>query len=281
VTSRDYNLVIVWSQTSASPIRNISGGSVSSLSMFVTDSDDIYVDTRYTSNRVDKWISNATSFVPAMFICKSCYGLFIDTANYLYCSMMDLHQVVSTSVDTRVNLWNTVAGTGVPGTTSMMLQNPHGIFVNVNFDLYVADCSNNRIQKFRQGKLNASTVVGSMVPGTIALYCPRSIVIDADGFLFITDSLNHRIIGSGPYGFRCIFACAGYGSAASRLYNPMAISFDSDGNIFVADSTNNRIQKISFIPSSCSEYHRTSSWLAQCELRYQPFSHVHCLMKDI
>jgi hypothetical protein len=235
------------------PIRNISSGSVSPLAVFVTDSNDIYTDNGYSNYRVDKWSLNSTTSVPVMYVCKPCFAIFVDTANYLYCSMADLHQVLSTSLDTRVNMWNTVAGNPSAGSTPTALNNPHGIFITANFDMYVADCGNDRIQKFRLGNLNGTTVVASTVPNTFSLDCPRDIILDADGYMFISDSHNHRIIGSGPYGFRCIFSCNGYGGSVSQLYYPRAISFDNLGNIFIVDHSNSRLQKVSFIASSCSK----------------------------
>ena len=97
-----------------------------------------------------------------------------------------------------------------------MLYNPYGIFVDINFDLYVADCSNSRVQLFQLGQSNALTVAGSAAPGTITLNCPTAIVLDADKYLFIADYNNHRIVGSGPNGFQCVVGCSG-GRGCSSL----------------------------------------------------------------
>ena len=124
-----------------------------------------------------------------------------------------------------------------------MLHNPRGIFVDINFDLYVADCSNNRVQLFQLGQSNALTVAGSTAPGTITLSCPIAIVLDADKYLFIVDAGYNRVVGSGPNGFRCVVGCSGGGAAANQLNNPWSLSFDSYGNLYVADQGNSRIQK--------------------------------------
>ena len=104
---------------------------------------------------------------------------------------------------------------------------------------------NNRIQLFQSGQLNATTVAGNTSSTiTISLNCPTGIVLDADKHLFIVDNSNHRIVGSGPNGFRCLVGCNGTGGSASdQLSYPMSLSFDSYGNIFVTDTGNNRIQK--------------------------------------
>ena len=133
-----------------------------------------------------------------------------------------------------------------------MLYYPYGIFVDIDFDLYVADSYNHRIQLFQSGQSNGTTVAGIVVPGTITLYYPKSVVLDGDGYLFIVDSNNNRIVGSGPTGFRCVAGCSGTsGSASDQLSYPRTMAFDSYGNIFVIDTSNRRIQKFALADDSC------------------------------
>ncbi|CAF4109395.1 unnamed protein product [Adineta steineri] len=239
----------VWLNGSTTLTGNYSGGLSVPYSVFVTDNGDVYVDNGNTNYRVDKWGWNSTSSVPAMYMCAQCYSLFVDINDMLYCAMSTYHQVVSKSLDTRLNVWNIVAGTGTAGSTPSTLNQPNGIFVDNNLNLYVADYSNNRIQEFALGQLNGTTIV----TGAIILSGPTSVIFDADGYMFITDMKNQRLIGSGPNGFRCIAACSGlYGSSSSQLYNPHVISFDTYGNIFVVDQFNNRVQKFLLLPNSCN-----------------------------
>ena len=96
-----------------------------------------------------------------MYTCQTCYDLFVDTDNTLYCSMLYFHQVVLKSLNSESNALRIVAGTGSSNSTSTTLNAPRGIFVDINLDLYVADYGNHRIQLFRSGQLNATTVAGS------------------------------------------------------------------------------------------------------------------------
>jgi hypothetical protein len=163
--------------------------------------------------------------------------------------MRDHDQVVKRSLnDPEMTSIIVAAGTGSPGSAFNELNEPHGIFVDVNLDLYVADCRNNRIQLFQSGELNGITVAGSTSPNpTINLNCPTGIVLDAEKYVFIVDSGNHRIVGSGLNGFRCLIGCYGMGSQSNRLNSPISFSFDHSGNMFVTDQKNNRIQKFEYL----------------------------------
>jgi hypothetical protein len=244
----------VWLNDSINPTRTISGGSPNSYALFVTTIGDIYVDNGYPNGRVDKWTLNANISVPAMYVSYSCYGLFVDISDTLYCSMYSYNQVVKRWLNDIATTTTTVAGTGSGGSTSTMLYYPKGIFVDINFDLYVADTYNNRIQLFQSGQLSGITVAGSGSSSTtITLIYPTGVVLDAENYLFIVDSYNNRIVGQGPNGFRCLVGCSGGGSASNQLLYPSTLSFDSYGNIFVTDQYNGRIQKFILLTNLCGK----------------------------
>ncbi len=181
-----------------------------------------------------------------------CFGLFIDISDTLYCSMPASHQVAARSLNSNGNTLTTF-GTGICGNASTMLCYSYGIFVNINFDLYVADCGNNRIQLFKSGQSNATTIIINGASENITLNCPTGVVLDADEYLFIVDYYNDRIVGSDVHGFRCVAGCFGNGPAANQLRYPSTLSFDSYGNMFVTDQGNSRIQKFILSTNSCGK----------------------------
>ena len=261
ISSNYYNRVQLWLEGSANSTGTIFGNISDARSIFVTSFGDIYIDNGNTYGQINRWLINDTNTAPVMYVSQSCSGLFVDINSTLYCSLSSLHQVVVKSFDDPSNSLRNIAGTGCQGSTSNTLYSPVGIFVDINFDLYVADSMNNRIQRFNSGQSYATTVAGSTVLGTIPLLSPTSVVLDADGYLFIVDSDNHRIVGSGPTGFRCVAGCNGYGvggSASYQLNTPYAMAFDSYGNIFVTDGTNYRIQKFVLVANSCGMYRCTT-----------------------
>ena len=93
-----------------------------------------------------------------MSICSQCFGLFIDSNNDLYCSQYNAYQVLRKSLQDPSSPTTIVAGTGCWRSTATTLVNPWGIFVTDQFDLYVADSGNDRIQVFRSEAINATTV---------------------------------------------------------------------------------------------------------------------------
>jgi len=61
-------------------------------------------------------------------------------------------------LDRNSSIKTVLAGVGFPGSDAHMLDTPLGIFVNTDFDLYVADTYNHRIQLFRPGEIYGRTV---------------------------------------------------------------------------------------------------------------------------
>jgi hypothetical protein len=243
----------VWHENSNNPTNIIYGNFTNPNSLFVTSNGDIYIDDGKINGLVQKWIAKTNTTVTVMNVNSECYGLFVDTNDTLYCSMMWRHQVVKRSLkDPEMTSVIVAAGTGSQGSAYNELRRPAGIFVDVNFDLYVADSWNDRVQLFQSGELNGITVAGNgSVKPTINLIWPTGIVLDAEKYLFIVESYNDRIIGSGLNGFRCLVGCYGKGSPSNRLNGPFSLSFDRSGNMFVADQENNRIQKFEYLEKSC------------------------------
>ncbi|CAF1439386.1 unnamed protein product [Adineta steineri] len=241
----------MWHEESVNPTKNISGNFTVPWSLFVTSNGDIYIDDGEENRRVQKWIAETNTFVTVMNVNSSCYGLFVDINDTLYCSMPEHHQVMKRSLnDSVMNSNRVAAGTGIPGSALNELGAPVGIFVDVNLDLYVADHYNDRVQLFQPGESNGITVVGS--ESTITLSHPTVIILDADKYLFIVDRSNSRIVGSGLYGFRCLVGCFGRGPHSNQLNIPYGLSFDHSGNMLVTDQDNSRIQKFKYLKKSCA-----------------------------
>ncbi|CAF1264590.1 unnamed protein product [Adineta ricciae] len=253
VTQRDTGRIRIlvnssWSETTLS-----AGYHMNSSSIFVSTNNDIFVDNGDTVGQVDKWTANQNICTPAMYVNSSCYDLFVDITNSLYCSIQSQHKVVKRWLAENDTILTTVAGNGTADLKPNRLSQPAGIFVHMNLRLYVADYGNDRIQLFLFGEINGSTIAGNKSTNyTITLNGPTDVLLNEQNYLFIVDSNNHRIVRSGPNGFYCIIGCNGSGSSSNQLSYPDRMAFDRNGSIFVTDTGNSRIQKFSISTLRCN-----------------------------
>ena len=250
-----YNRIVMWEGKSVNPTRNITGGLSDPHSVFATPNGDVYIDNYALQRRIDKWTPDTTHRLPFMYVAGQCDGLFVDINDNLYCTQWLFHVVVRKAAADDANTSSIVAGNGSCGSASNMLCNPIGIFVDITLSMYIADSGNDRVQLFKAGQLNGTTVAGIGAAVSFALKRPNDVMLDEKGYLFILDSFNNRIVRSGPQGFWCVVGCSETSGAGSNQLNaPWTFTFDSVGNIFVADRSNNRIQKFSLVNNSCGEF---------------------------
>ena len=244
-----------WVEGNPVAVRSISNAN----NLFVTADEDLYFNTNGDCDiRIQPTIE--TSSHPVMLLAQYCEDIFVDVSNTLYCSISYMNQIIAKSLDDSSNTLRLVAGTGCSGPAPDMLNSPSGLSVDLSLSVFVADTWNHRIQRFSAGQSQGITVAGSGVSGTINLLTPRDVVLDGNGYLFIVDTGQHRIIGSGPDGFRCVAGCMnGNGSSSNQLSSPMSMAFDSYGNIWIADYNNARIQKFILNPNISG--------------RHRPFTH--------
>jgi sugar lactone lactonase YvrE len=144
--------------------------------------------------------------------------------------------------------------------TAAYLFNSHGVAVDAAGNLYIADCSNNRIRKVNTAGI-INTIAGSIgVHGytgdggqatAAKLYGPGAIVIDVAGNLYFTDQGNvirkintagiiNTIVGNGTFGF----SGDGGQATAAMLNSPYGLALDAANNLYINDAGNDRIRKV-------------------------------------
>ncbi|CAF1327146.1 unnamed protein product, partial [Adineta steineri] len=252
VSDYSINKILIWSNQSIS----LQQKSVVSLyqytSLFVTLNGDIYFENGNKTGRVEKFTSNSIKSEFVANFSGNCRGLFVDIQNSLYCSINSEHRVAKVLLDNDHHTITIVAGTNSSGSKSYQLNGPWGIFIDINFNLYVADAHNNRIQFFRRGELNGTTVAGNKTPNNLVLEHPTDVILDGDGFLYVADNDHHRIIQVRKDEYQCISSCKmKSGLASNQLNKPYSLRFDSFGNLYVTDEFNHRIQKFDILNNSC------------------------------
>ncbi len=122
---------------------------------------------------------------------------------------------VSNGIITRVaglgdNIHSPYSGDGNIATNSHL--GPFGVATDIKGNIYIADGTNNRIEK-----------------------------VDLMGIL-------HTVVGTGTNGF----SGDGGAATAARVYQPRNIAFDLCDNLYIIDFGNKRIRKVTFNPPPCT-----------------------------
>ncbi|MBI4854695.1 MAG: DUF4394 domain-containing protein [Acidobacteria bacterium] len=141
--------------------------------------------------------------------------------------------------------WTVIASAGV---APNQVNQPQGVaFDQLANILYVADTNNNRILSFANA--TSATPVGSIYANATAgntvgkFNQPTGLALDAQGRLYVCDTLNNRLqfnTNNTATGWQ-VFAGATGGVAPGQVNQPRGIFVDSTGRVFVADTANNRI----------------------------------------
>lgn len=160
----------------------------------------------------------------------------------------------------------TIAGNGNAGfsgdngqAAQAELNQPRGVAVDGNGNIYIADQTNQRVRKIASGTITTIAGMGTQGfggdngPAVMALLNnPAGICVDQVGNIYIGDVDNERvrkidnsgnistIAGNGSIGF------SGDNGPATQasLNEPLNLAVDNNGNIFIADGYNERVRRI-------------------------------------
>jgi len=133
-------------------------------------------------------------------------------------------------------------------------KSPTGIAIDSQDFIYIADCVNNRIQKFtKDGEFVLKW--GSKGKGQGQFECPSGIAIDNSNNVYVTDRNNHRVQVFTEDG-KFITSFGKKGKRPGEFNNPSGIAIGRDlyldnkvikkGYIYVIDNDNSRIQVFKF-----------------------------------
>jgi len=118
---------------------------------------------------------------------------------------------------------------------------PWGVAVGPNGNVYVADTWNHRIQEFTSdGKFIRMWGTGPGL-GPQSFYGPRGVVVDSAGRVLVADTGNKRIVifdANGGY----LGEFGSGGSQAGELDEPVGLALGKDGRLYVTDTWNQRVQ---------------------------------------
>lgn len=192
------------------------------------------------------------------------YDVAIDNNNNLYIADTFNHRIRKVNAQ---GLITTVAGNGEEGysgdggmATAAKLNNPEGIDLDNQGNLYIADRDNHCIRKVdTQGFI--TTIAGDSNEGysgdggmaiVAQLNDPVSVMVDTSGNLYIADMDNHRIrkvdtqgiittiAGNGEEGY----SGDGYTATQAQLNLPHDMALDVEDMLYIADTHNHCIRQV-------------------------------------
>ena len=157
---------------------------------------------------------------------------------------------------------STLIGNGTPGFSDTQVNNPYGVIIGPDGQLYFCDLDNQRIRRLNLKTRKTEVIAGSGQRGyagdggaaiSASLNMPHEIRFDKKGNLYIVERDNHTvrkvdmkngsistIAGTGVAGF------SGDGGPATKaqLRSPHSIAFDQNDNLFICDVGNHRIRRV-------------------------------------
>jgi len=188
-------------------------------------------------------------------------GLVFDKAGYLYVADSGNNTIRKISPGGNVT---TFAGTSSPGNYAdgsgnmARFNQPMGLSIDSQQNIYVADTGNNAIRKITPGGL-VSTIAGKAgitnfqsidgPAGQATFYLPRGIAVDNQGHIYVSETQNSTI--------RVVALDGSVSSLPASIWNqelpgyprkfnnPFGLAVDSTGALLVADSSNHCVRRIS------------------------------------
>lgn len=171
--------------------------------------------------------------------------------------------VLLSSVGFAQSIITTVAGPGLPVSgmpaITQAIDRPASVAVDGKGGFYVVSTPQSRV--YQVSASGTMTLVAGSSWGfsgdsgaatSAQLKNPQGVAVDADGYLYIADSNNHRIRRVSPAGV--ISTVAGNGTSgfsgdegpavSAQLSGPQGIAVDAAGNLYIADTGNNRVRQV-------------------------------------
>ena len=173
----------------------------------------------------------------------------LDSTGNIFVVDANNDRVEKFTIDASANKVNFVTAFGSSGNGEGQFNQPLGVGIDNNNNIFVADTNNDRILKFNNNGQPVGipqTVIGMTGNGIGQFFSPVGLAFDSSNNLFVADSNNDRVQKfalnpSGVYKFSAQIGSSGSGDGQLTL--PYRLGLDSVGNVFVADTFNSRVEE--------------------------------------
>ncbi|CAF1009147.1 unnamed protein product [Adineta steineri] len=200
------------------------------------------------NTRVMQWVNQKQQILIHNIYC-SC--LAMDKHGFLYVSDWKNNEVRRWKMGEYNNEGIVVAGGNGEGNRLNQLNSPTCMFVDEDQSVYVSDCNNHRVMKWRKDAKEGIVVAGGNGKGgnLNQLSSPEGVIVDDLGQIYVADGGNHRVMRwcEREEEDEIVVGGNGEGNESNQFNQPRDLSFDDEGNLYVVDCRNHRIQKFEII----------------------------------
>ena len=224
------------------------------ISVHVTPNGDIYVADQ-SNHRIVKWEAGASEGIIVAGGNGDGQGLnqlqyprsiVVDSDNNIFVSDNGNHRVVKWTPGATEGVVVAGKAEGNPGDGLAFLAHPHGIDLESDGSVIIADNNNSRVVRWKKDATEGELV---------GIYSnPTSIAVDHNDNIYISEQYNNRVIkvpaGSTSSTFNGSVVAGGYGGGSNKnqFNQASGVHVDEVGDLFIADKNNNRVKKYSLAP---------------------------------
>ena len=190
-------------------------------------------------------------------------GVAVDAQNNFYFADIMNHRIRKVDANGIITTFagsGQLIGDGNGQATTVSLFNPHGVAVDAQGNVYIADTSHSKVLKVNPSG-QATTIAGTGVQGFSGdggaatgaqLALPSNVFVDKNGIVYISDYGNNRVrkidgagvittvAGNGTV----LFTGDGGPGPSAGVSGPMGLAVDAAGNLYIADNGHDRIRKV-------------------------------------